>query len=140
MVCGRFIPAGTIVAIPQYLLQRDPRYFSDPDKFVPERWMPGRKEKMHKMASRTCLASPLPIKVLTEAAVPFSFGPYSCVGKQLAYLELRLVMTAILRNFDAQLPDDFDPEKFEKSFKAFLVLHITEKLPVIFTRRQFARS
>ena len=72
--------------------------------------------------------------------VPFSFGPYSCVGKQLAYLEIRLVMTAILRNFDAKLPDDFDPEKFEKSFKAFFVLHITEKLPVVFTRRQFARS
>ena len=140
VVCGRFIPAGTHVAIPHYVLQRDPRYFSDPDEFNPGRWAPGQKEKIHKTAFSTHLDDFLLTRRISDMylfmTVPFSYGPYSCIGKQLAYMELRLVMTAILREFDAKISGDFDADKFEKSFKAFVSLEIMETLPVIFTRRQ----
>ncbi|KAH7163788.1 cytochrome P450 [Fusarium sp. MPI-SDFR-AT-0072] len=35
-----FIPGDTIVTVPSYTLYRDERYFTAPDDFVPERWMP----------------------------------------------------------------------------------------------------
>ena len=50
IVCGKFIPAGTHVVVNQWAVYRDPRYFSEPDKFIPERWMPGQREKIHPTA------------------------------------------------------------------------------------------
>ena len=138
VVCGKFIPAGTNVVVPQYPLHRDPRYFDEPDKFIPERWMPGSREKIHKTAfSEPPNNYPSPISdPHIRITVPFSYGPYSCIGKQVAFQEMRLVMTAILREFDAKLPDNFDADKFAKSSKAFFTLQILEKLPVTFSRRQ----
>ena len=71
-----------------------------------------------------------------SSVVPFSYGPYACIGKQLALQEMRLVMTAIIREFDAELPGDFDAESYAKSNKAFFTMQIMDKLPVIFRRRQ----
>lgn len=34
-----WIPGNTIVVVPQYLLQRDARNFSQPLEFIPERWL-----------------------------------------------------------------------------------------------------
>ena len=44
-------------------------------------------------------------------------------------------MTAIIREFDAKLPDDFDARSYMKSNKAFFTMQIMDKLPVIFSRR-----
>ncbi|POS81759.1 hypothetical protein EPUL_005673, partial [Erysiphe pulchra] len=38
VVCGEVIPEFTTVAIPQFVAYRSPRNWTDPDKFVPERW------------------------------------------------------------------------------------------------------
>ena len=67
--------------------------------------------------------------------MPFSYGPFSCVGKQVALQEMRLVLTAVVREFDAKLPDDFDSERFAKSTKSFFTIQI-EELPMILTRRR----
>jgi cytochrome P450 len=40
------IPAGSIILISQYVMHHNPRYFSDPDLFYPNRWT---KEKMLKL-------------------------------------------------------------------------------------------
>lgn len=34
---GVFIPKGMLVVIPIYALQNDPEYWSEPEKFIPER-------------------------------------------------------------------------------------------------------
>ena len=50
----------------------------------------------------------LGIKVaLTEANVfiPFSYGPLSCVGRNLAWLEIRIVASVFLSRFDMKLAD-----------------------------------
>ena len=32
------IPAGSIILMSQYVMHRNPRYFSEPDSFYPNRW------------------------------------------------------------------------------------------------------
>ena len=32
------VPAGTLILMSPYVIQRDPRYFADPDRFDPLRW------------------------------------------------------------------------------------------------------
>jgi cytochrome P450 len=34
---------------------------------------------------------------------PFSFGPRDCIGKNLAYSEMRLIVCHLLFNFDVEL-------------------------------------
>ncbi|KAF7344416.1 hypothetical protein MSAN_01922800 [Mycena sanguinolenta] len=72
-VAGRFIPPGTSVWTPPYSLHRNPEYFSCPDQFLPDRWLPGSKFEKHEVS----------------AFIPFSLGPANCVGQKFA--EVRAV-------------------------------------------------
>lgn len=89
-VNGQFIPGNMIVQVPPFVLNRDARNFVEPESFVPERW-----------TSR-------PEMVLNKAAfLPFSTGRYSCVGKSLAWMELRSVVGRVVNEFDVMLPREF---------------------------------
>ncbi|KAF2632017.1 cytochrome P450, partial [Macroventuria anomochaeta] len=90
---GHFVPGDMIVQMPLFVLNRDARNFVRPDEFLPERWT----------------TSP-DLVINRTAFFPFSTGPYSCVGKTLAYMELRSVVGRVLNEFDVVLPDDFGAE------------------------------
>lgn len=64
-------------------------------EFVPERWLP---------AASTDPESPF-YNDRREVHKPFSFGPRDCIGRNLAYHEMRLIMAKILFNFDLGLDD-----------------------------------
>ncbi|CEJ93656.1 hypothetical protein VHEMI09232 [[Torrubiella] hemipterigena] len=104
-----FIPGNTIVQVPTYTLQRDARVFPQPDEFIPERW-----------TSKPELA-PNP-----AAFAPFSMGRYSCVGKQLALMEIRYVTTSILHKYNLAYDSSADQASFQKG----LVDGFTLALPV----------
>ena len=81
-----YIPRGTQVRLHFWSLHRDPRNFSDPDKFWPERWLFAEgllTEPSDKQQSFTHNQ---------DAFIPFSFGPYNCVGKKVAMEERRVVV------------------------------------------------
>lgn len=99
-LCGKFIPAGTLVSVSPMTVQRDARNFSHPELFIPERWLDGSKETCNK-----------------DAYIPFSVGSYGCVGKQLALSEQRLITAAVVRNFDLTFAPDFNVSNFEFSVK-----------------------
>lgn len=86
-ICETFIPKATAARIPAYVLQRDARYFSDPDSFDPDRWLPGSTQKLHDK----------------RAFFPFLIGPYGCIGKQVALLEMRFAVATIVKTFDLEL-------------------------------------
>lgn len=65
------------------MLQNDPKYFSDPDKFIPERWLRDNAEKSDKLSN--------PFVYL-----PFGFGPRSCIGKRFAELENYVLLARYL--------------------------------------------
>ncbi|KAF7536559.1 hypothetical protein G7054_g4414 [Neopestalotiopsis clavispora] len=85
-VSGHFIPAGTIISVPQYAAHRDPEvYGSDADVFRAERWLEADEQKSRLM-DRNFLA--------------FGRGTRACVGRDLASLQLRMLLADTLKNFD----------------------------------------
>ncbi|KAL4960091.1 cytochrome P450 [Aspergillus stella-maris] len=96
-----WIPGDTIVAIPQHVIQRDDRYFPSGDKFIPERWL-DEKERLIKHE---------------EAFFPFQLGRYGCVGKQLALMEMRLVIARMAWEFDISFAPGETGEAFDQDAK-----------------------
>lgn len=91
------LPPGTAVSIPTTLIQRDPRNFSPlPNEFRPERWIEKEKEKAFNPA----------------AFIPFGYGPSGCIGKQLAYMEIRSFLAQFVVRFDISLAPEFNSAEF----------------------------
>ncbi|KAF3769441.1 benzoate 4-monooxygenase cytochrome P450 [Cryphonectria parasitica EP155] len=86
-VSGVFIPEGTVVSVSHYAAYHSERNFKDPDDFVPERWLGDERYAGDNKAGWQ----------------PFSFGPRSCLGRNLAWAEMRLIMAKILWSFDLEL-------------------------------------
>ena len=68
-------------------MSRCPDFFLHPNEFHPERWLDdARFEKDQKQATQ-----------------PFAVGARNCIGMNLAFVELRLIMARILWKFDMKL-------------------------------------
>ncbi|CRG86026.1 Cytochrome P450 67 [Talaromyces islandicus] len=93
VIAGRFIPGDTLVSTPTYAIHRDPRYFVQPDVFLPQRW----SSQSHLLLKQ-------------EAFNPFLVGPHSCVGKQLAMMEIRILVAVLVRSFIFHFPEDRLPK------------------------------
>ncbi|KAJ5923338.1 cytochrome P450 [Penicillium verhagenii] len=81
------IPPGTPVSMTIYHILRDPRIFPEPTKFHPERWLLGEEE----------------LRKLEKYLVPFSKGGLGCLGPNMAWAWLYLVIGTILRKYDLAL-------------------------------------
>ena len=92
---GYYIPSGKTVAVPPWAATRSRINFHEPDMFRPERWL-GNDEKY--------------LNDRLNASLPFGTGPRVCIGRNLAYLEMRLILCHLLWNFDIEL----DREKYEE--------------------------
>lgn len=73
-----------MVYITQYSAYRSKLHFREPDAFRPERWLNDPEFAGDNL----------------EVVQPFITGPYSCIGKSLAYMEVSLVLARMLWNFD----------------------------------------
>ncbi|KAJ4250327.1 hypothetical protein NW757_007160 [Fusarium falciforme] len=92
VVDGEYIPEGIKVSTVSYCMHHNPEYFPEPFKFQPERWIVDENGTTGASAERLALAQ--------SAFMPFSAGPRGCVGKNLAYLEMNLVLAKIIYNFE----------------------------------------
>ncbi|RPD58907.1 high nitrogen upregulated cytochrome P450 monooxygenase 2 [Lentinus tigrinus ALCF2SS1-7] len=134
------IPPGTVVYLPTLALHRDPRNFTFPDDFWPERWLIASGQRHYEEARLPSSASSLrkadrPEFVHNEAAfTPFSIGPMNCPGKGLAMLEMRMVIVKLMKNFMLELQDGWDPATYEKEFKDYFTAARPD-LPVTFRLR-----
>lgn len=115
---GIFIPGDTIVSVPVLPIQRDPRYYAWPDEYIPERWTDENAEfTMNK-----------------EAFMPFAGGKYTCAGRGLAYIEMRIILAKLFGRFDVLLADGEDGKKFLEDTKDCHVAHLGD-FQVVFTER-----
>lgn len=89
-IAGLYISEGVTVSVPTYTLLRNPDCFEDPDAFNPERWIDTTVETKEKM---------------NKAHFPFSTGPRACIGRNIAYFELLLVTSTLVRLFDFDFVD-----------------------------------
>ena len=73
-------------------MHRDPRWWAEPDRFLPERWLDGEAQ-----ASRPKLAY-----------FPFGAGTRICVGEQFAWMEAILVLVTLAQRWRVRV-DGPDP-------------------------------
>ncbi|CAF4875605.1 unnamed protein product, partial [Rotaria sp. Silwood2] len=79
---GYKVLKGSTAVIFIYYIHRDPKHFSDPDRFDPDRFLP---ENSHDRSS--------------FAFVPFSAGSRNCIGQRFAMLEEKSMLSWILRRY-----------------------------------------
>lgn len=77
-VRGHTMPAGTVVLVSQWVTHRDPRWFPEPERFDPDRWL-----------------RPDPPARPRYAYFPFGGGTRKCLGEGLAWLEGTLLLAAL---------------------------------------------
>lgn len=83
---GVTVPKGGEVMMIQYVSNRNPRYFPDPERFDPERFAPGKEKE-----------------IPPYVYFPFGSGPRSCIGEPFARMEGILLMAMIFQEFDLEL-------------------------------------
>jgi len=88
-VAGYKLVPGNGVALAQWVVHRDPRWFDQPLKFLPERWE-------HDLAKR------LP----RFAYFPFGGGPRQCIGNSFALMEATMILIAIAQKFRFRLVEN----------------------------------
>jgi cytochrome P450 len=79
---GYRIPAGANIVMSQWVMHRDPRFFSEPERFDPDRWS-------------TSACQDLP----RFAYFPFGGGPRQCIGASFASTETILILATIVRRY-----------------------------------------
>lgn len=91
-VMGKTFPPGTVLSVPTYTIHRDKRVWGeDVEAFRPERWFEQDQAEIQKTFN------------------PFSFGPRACVGRNLASMELLIIIASILRRYDFVLEEPNKP-------------------------------
>ncbi len=84
-IAGHHVAAGTMVGYSAYTLNRHPRFWREPDRFDPSRFLGEARATMHKYQF-----------------IMFGGGPRHCIGSGLAYLEAQFALTKIVRQFHVQ--------------------------------------
>ncbi|KAK0482061.1 cytochrome P450 monooxygenase [Armillaria luteobubalina] len=100
-ISGNDVVAGTTVGVHIYSLHHDPTVWGyDADTFNPDRWLA------------------IDTEVVRQAFKPFSDGPAACIGKNLAMVQLRIVLASIFKRFEVifQDPDNSVSLSFFPSF------------------------
>eukprot|EP00753_Platysulcus_tardus_P014572 PLAT4399.1.p2 GENE.PLAT4399.1~~PLAT4399.1.p2 ORF type:complete len:481 (+),score=196.41 PLAT4399.1:9-1451(+) len=98
---GRTLPAGFTLAgytlprqaeafIPMHLLHLDEETWEQPSRFNPDRFTKEAKSARDRFSY-----------------IPFSLGPRDCLGKNLAWLELRIMLSTLLTRYRFHLVDGY---------------------------------
>uniref|UniRef100_A0A8C5YAY4 Cytochrome P450 3A n=1 Tax=Microcebus murinus TaxID=30608 RepID=A0A8C5YAY4_MICMU len=98
---GVFIPKGVLVMIPTYVLHRDSKYWTEPEKFYPERFSRKNKDSID-----------------PYIYLPFGSGPRNCIGMRFALMNVKLAVVKVMQNFsfkpckETQIPLKFSNQAF----------------------------
>jgi cytochrome P450 len=102
-----------------------------PNSFLPDRFLSAEERS----AINSILGPKSDFIHNPAASVPFSYGPANCVGKNLAWMELRMVICQILQRFELRFAKDWNPARYEEELYDHYVLEKGE-LPVTLTPRK----
>jgi len=93
------VPADVQIIFAIYSIHMDPDYWEEPTKFDPDRFMPGRKEK-----------------IVPGSYLPFSMGPRHCIGMRFSLTESKLALAKVLMHFKLEpAPGTIYPPKSVRS-------------------------
>lgn len=112
-----FIAPGTIVGVNPWVLHRDTRIFGDDaEQWNPDRWLSDDAEK---------------VKYMDHHILAFGAGKRTCLGRNIAMLEMSKLVPAMVWRYDMRLKE---PQKSWKVINAWAVRQ--EGLDVLFETRQ----
>nr|APA31876.1 cytochrome p450 00951 [Brachionus plicatilis] len=106
---GFKILKGETAVIVAYMIHRDEKYYPDPEKFDPERFLPENSKDRH-----------------PYAYIPFSAGRRNCIGQRFAQMEEKVLLANILRYFDITSVKTID----ELKPVGDLILHPNDGIPI----------
>jgi len=81
-ICGVHIPAGSRLALTQYVTHRHPGFWENPNVFDPERFSVERSKGRHEFVF-----------------FPFTGGGRQCLGKNLALLETHIILAMLIQRY-----------------------------------------
>lgn len=87
-LAGYPVPKGTGIAAVPWVVHRDPRWYENPERFLPERWEGDLLKNNPRFAY-----------------FPFSFGARQCIGNSFALMEANLALATIAQRFRFRLVD-----------------------------------
>jgi benzoate 4-monooxygenase len=88
VILGHEFPPGTVLSVPSYTIHHSTEIWGpDASEFRPERW--------DSLSERQ-----------KNSFIPFSYGPRSCVGRNVAEMELALIIGTTFRRYEFQLYQD----------------------------------
>lgn len=105
-VCGYKIPKHTQVLVNVWAVFHDPINWSDPDQFIPERFMDSDKDFRGKDFS----------------FIPFGAGRRICPGLSLGVRMVSLLLANLVHHFNWKLPDGTAPEEMDMRDKFGITL------------------
>ena len=109
---GYRIPAGSTIAVQQWVIHRDPAIYDEPSAFRPDRWTASFEQSLPRFAY-----------------FPFGGGPRRCIGDRFAMLEAQLVLATICREWT------FEPKTEPLSFSPSITLRPSGPVEMV-PRRQ----
>lgn len=111
------IPKGCLITLALYAIMNDPDYWPEPEKFDPERFMPGNKEN-----------------IVPGSYCPFGIGPRHCLGMRFSLTEGKLALAKTIMKYrfepgpEATFPPELDP-KFGLANLKHPDVHIIPRIP-----------
>jgi len=111
---GYPVRSGTSIAMSQWVMHRDARFFDRPAEFIPERWTDEFVRRLPRFAF-----------------FPFGGGPRVCIGSSLAMMEAVLLLAAIAQQFRLTLAPGYSLEIWPT-----VTLHPRHGMPMAITRRR----
>nr|XP_046915914.1 LOW QUALITY PROTEIN: cytochrome P450 4c3-like [Dermatophagoides farinae] len=114
---GRIIPRGTSIILVIYMIQRDPKYFPQPERYIPDRFIEGSEHYCGRM-------NPF-------AYLPFSAGPRNCIGQKFALQEEKIMLATLLSRYRVESGDYLG----NVNIKAALILKPKSSVNIRFIQR-----
>jgi cytochrome P450 len=79
---GYAVPKGSLISVNAFAMQRDARFFPEPERFDPGRFAPGWEQRISRYAY-----------------LPFGAGPRVCIGNSFALMEARLILATLAQRW-----------------------------------------
>jgi cytochrome P450 len=110
---GYPVREGTSIAMSQWVMHRDARYFHRPDEFIPDRWTGEFTRQLPRFVF-----------------FPFSGGPRGCIGSSFAMMEAVLLLATMAQQFHLTLAPGNSIELWPT-----ITLHPRHGMPMVVAQR-----
>ena len=114
-ICGFTVPKNSQVLVNVWAIGRDPSTWSNPNAFVPERF----------------LGCDIDVKGRDFELIPFGAGRRICLGLPLAHRMVHLILASLLHSYAWKLDDGMKPADMDMNEKLGLTLHKVQPLRAI---------